>query len=272
MVAADLAGYGASFRPPPAQDHAPARQAGDGRSTWSRRWPRSASTRFAVAGHDRGGRVAYRMALDHPEGCERLAVLDIVPTGEVWRAGRPRLRARLLALGVPRPAGPLPERLIGGDPRGLLRPRTSARAWASGARPALSRRGPGRLPARVRRPRAVEAMCEDYRAGAAVDREPTTPTARRAADRLPGARAVGWRAAALPRFYRDPLELWRAVGRRRPRPRARRLALPASRTPAGDRRRAARLPRRPVAAATPAVARPRSPLMEGSLRPGKQPG
>ena len=41
--------------------------------------------RFAVAGHDRGGRVAYRMALDHPNRVERLAVLDIVPTGDVWR-------------------------------------------------------------------------------------------------------------------------------------------------------------------------------------------
>src|SRR6059058_1451020 len=40
--------------------------------------------RFAVAGHDRGGRVAYRLALDHPERVERLVVLDIVPTGEVW--------------------------------------------------------------------------------------------------------------------------------------------------------------------------------------------
>ena len=40
---------------------------------------------FAVAGHDRGGRVAYRMALDHPGAVTRLAVLDIVPTGEIWR-------------------------------------------------------------------------------------------------------------------------------------------------------------------------------------------
>lgn len=40
--------------------------------------------RFAVVGHDRGGRVAYRLALDHPERVGRLAVLDIVPTGEAW--------------------------------------------------------------------------------------------------------------------------------------------------------------------------------------------
>lgn len=41
-------------------------------------------SRFAVAGHDRGGRVAYRMALDHPQRIEKLAVLDIVPTESAW--------------------------------------------------------------------------------------------------------------------------------------------------------------------------------------------
>jgi haloacetate dehalogenase len=40
--------------------------------------------RFSVAAHDRGGRVAYRLALDHPERLERLAVLDILPLAEVW--------------------------------------------------------------------------------------------------------------------------------------------------------------------------------------------
>jgi pimeloyl-ACP methyl ester carboxylesterase len=45
---------------------------------------RLGSPRFSVAGHDRGGRVAYRMALDHPERVERLAVLDVLPTATVW--------------------------------------------------------------------------------------------------------------------------------------------------------------------------------------------
>ena len=65
VVAADLPGYGDSFR---RRSPRTTRRTPSGRSppTSSRRWPRSATTTFAVAGHDRGGRVAYRMALDHP--------------------------------------------------------------------------------------------------------------------------------------------------------------------------------------------------------------
>ncbi len=76
--------YGALFRPAPAPDHAPHSK----RAMALDRVEAMAAlgfNRFSVAGHDRGGRVAYRMALDHPDRVERLAVLDIVPTGEVWR-------------------------------------------------------------------------------------------------------------------------------------------------------------------------------------------
>ena len=72
VVAADLTGYGASFRPAPAPDHAP-------HSKRALALDQVQATlgfdRFAVAGHDRGGRVAYRMALDHPDRVERLALL-----------------------------------------------------------------------------------------------------------------------------------------------------------------------------------------------------
>ena len=271
VVAADLAGYGASFRPAPAQDHAPHSK----RAMALDQVEAMAALgfeRFAVAGHDRGGRVAYRMVLDHPEKVQRLAVLDIVPTGEVWRRAD-----RDFALGywhwafLAQPA-PLPERLIGGDPQAYFDLHVGAGMGLGAA--------PGRYPAAVldayRRafddPGAVEAMCEDYRAGASVDAASRRRRPRGGPhDRLPGARAVGWAgrsAALLPRRARGLA----AVGPRRPRAGARRLALPARGSPARDRRGAARLSRRPVAAATPAVARPRSPLMEGSLRPGKQPG
>jgi haloacetate dehalogenase len=83
VVCADLRGYGRSGCPASALDHEPyakrsmaqdmvivMEQLGFGR--------------FSVAGHDRGGRVAYRMALDHPDRVERLAVLDVLPTETVW--------------------------------------------------------------------------------------------------------------------------------------------------------------------------------------------
>ncbi len=84
VVATDLRGYGDSSKPPTTPDHAP----------YSKRamaldqiavMRHLGFERFFVAGHDRGGRVAYRMALDHPERVLKLAVLDIIPTGEAFR-------------------------------------------------------------------------------------------------------------------------------------------------------------------------------------------
>ena len=208
VVAADLAGYGASFRPAPASDHAP-----HGKRAMAADQVEAMAAlgfeRFAVAGHDRGGRVAYRMALDRPERVERLAVLDIVPTGEVWRRAdgdfaRGYWHWSFLSL----PA-PLPERLIGGDPQAYFDLHVRAGLGLGTA--------PGRYPAEVlaayRRalddPAAVEAMCEDYRAGASVDAE------RDDADAAAGRRIacpvlVLWAArGALPRFYGDVLGVWR---------------------------------------------------------------
>src|SRR5260221_7630679 len=72
--------------------------------------------RFRLAGHDRGGRVAYRLALDHPGRLEQLAVLDIVPTWAMWHRMDARLANRAwhwMFLALP---APFPERMIGGDP------------------------------------------------------------------------------------------------------------------------------------------------------------
>jgi haloacetate dehalogenase len=83
VVATDLPGYGASFRPVPAPDHA-AHSKRALAADLVRTMSQLGHDAFAVAGHDRGGRVAYRMALDHPERVTAVAVLDVVPTGDVW--------------------------------------------------------------------------------------------------------------------------------------------------------------------------------------------
>jgi haloacetate dehalogenase len=206
VVVADLPGYGDSFAPPVAADHAPhskralaadlvAAMAGLGHPA------------FAVAGHDRGGRVAYRMALDHPGVVTRLAVLDIVPTGEIWARADATFALGYWHWPFLAQAPPLPERMILGDPEGF---------WI-----ALERQGQktdARYPAEVVEvyrtqltdPARVTAMCEDYRAGATIDR------ALDDADR--GVRTIAcptralWGAdGGLPRLYGDPLELWRAL-------------------------------------------------------------
>jgi haloacetate dehalogenase len=208
VVASDLAGYGASFRPAPAPDHA-----AHGKRAMALDQVEAMAAlgfeRFAVAGHDRGGRVAYRMALDHPPRVERLAVLDIVPTGEVWRRADRGFARGYWHWGFLAQPAPLPERLIGGAPEAFFDLHVRA-GMGLGAEP-------GRYPPEVleayRRtlddPDAVEAMCEDYRAGASVD------VAHDDADREAGQQIacpvlVLWAArGGLPRFYPDVLEVWR---------------------------------------------------------------
>ena len=208
VVATDLAGYGASFRPAPTADHA----AHGKRAMAADQVEAMAAlgfASFAVAGHDRGGRVAYRMALDHPDAVERAAVLDIVPTGEVWwRADAALARGYWHWAFLAQPA-PLPERLIGGDPQAFFD--LHVRGGMGLGREA------GRYPAEVldayRRilddPATVEGMCEDYRAGASIDVE--HDEADKAAGRqIACPLLVLWAASGgLPRFYGDPLEVWR---------------------------------------------------------------
>jgi haloacetate dehalogenase len=207
VVAADLHGYGDSFRPPVSEDHSAHSKralAADLRDAMRELGHET----FAVAGHDRGGRVAYRMALDHPETVTRLAVLDIVPTGEIWSRAD-----ATFALGywhwpfLAQPA-PVPERLILGDPDGF---------WIAAERLGL-KRGDPRYPdaivdayrAQLDDPAFVTAMCEDYRAGATVDREHDDADRGHRSIACP-ARSLWAGAGSLPRFYADPLEPWRAL-------------------------------------------------------------
>ena len=83
VVCADLRGYGRSGCPASTPDHAPYAKRAMAQDMVIV-MARLGFPRFSVSGHVRGGRVAYRMALDHPSRVDRLAVLDILPTGTVW--------------------------------------------------------------------------------------------------------------------------------------------------------------------------------------------
>ena len=76
--------------------------------------------RFSVAGHDRGGRVAYRLALDHPGPVERLAVLDVLPTGTVWERADARFALAYWPWSLLAQPEPLPERLIQAAPEAVV--------------------------------------------------------------------------------------------------------------------------------------------------------
>jgi haloacetate dehalogenase len=135
VVCADLRGYGRSGCPPSAPDHAPYAKRAMAQDMVTV-MERLGVPRFSVAGHDRGGRVAYRMALDHPERVDRLAVLDVLPTETVWE----RADARLALAYWPCRCSPSPSR----SPSGSL--------WRSPMPSSTTRSADGALP-RPRSPR-----------------------------------------------------------------------------------------------------------------------
>ena len=121
---------------------------------------------FFVAGHDRGGRVAHRMALDHPAQVAKLAVLDIVPTRTMYASvTREFAKAYYHWFFLLRPE-PIPERLIGADPDFYLESHIGTRHAG------LKAFAPEAL-AEYRRcfrdPAAIHASCEDYRAAESID-------------------------------------------------------------------------------------------------------
>jgi haloacetate dehalogenase len=168
VILPDLRGYGASAGPPPDAEHlgyAKRAMAEDVIEVMRA----LGHERFMVAGHDRGGRVGYRLALDHPDRVTRLAALDIVPTLDAWqrltdRAGALRTYHWLFLAQPP----PLPERLIGGDPEFYLR--HLLERWA-GREDALDPAAVAEYARHFAKPAVIEATCEDYRAGASVDVE-----------------------------------------------------------------------------------------------------
>jgi haloacetate dehalogenase len=209
VVATDLSGYGQSLRPPPAGDHLPHSK----RALAIDQVQAMQSLghgRFAVAGHDRGARVAYRMALDHPQRVSALVVLDIVPTAEVWSRADDRLALAYWHWGFLAQPAPLPERLIGGDPAAYFE--HHLRVIGLG-------RAPGRYPeevlsvyrAQLEDPGAVEAICEDYRAGASIDRQHDEDDRGRAIE-CPVLTLWG-RQGALELLYGDVLAVWRSWAR-----------------------------------------------------------
>jgi haloacetate dehalogenase len=123
--------------------------------------------RFAVAGHDRGARVAYRLALDEPARVERLVLLDIFPTVVQWQRKAAGLTKALHWDFLARPY-PEPETEIGKDPLayfdGLLA------AWSkAGTLEAIDPRALAAYRQSCNEPSRIHAFCEDYRAGKTVD-------------------------------------------------------------------------------------------------------
>jgi haloacetate dehalogenase len=204
VVAADLRGYGDSAKPVTAPDHAPYSKramAADQVALMTH----LGHARFHVVGHDRGGRVAHRMAVDHGARVASLTVLDIAPTLAMYEQTTDAYaRAYWHWFFLIRPA-PLPERMIGADPRLYLREKMresvdrgvfAPEAWSEYER--------------CFTPGAIHASCEDYRAAAGIDLEHDR------ADREAGRKVrcpllALWGAQGVVEKCFRPLDEWRRV-------------------------------------------------------------
>lgn len=167
VVCADLRGYGDSGKPASDATHA----------AYSKRamaqdmvevMRHFGFPRFRLAGHDRGGRVAHRLCVDHPDAVERVAVLDISPTRLMYgQTDRAFATAYYHWFFLIQPFD-LPEKMIGADPLYYLRRKTGGWGSAAGI---FDPRAFAEYERCFAQPETIHATCEDYRAAASIDLE-----------------------------------------------------------------------------------------------------
>ena len=169
VIIPDLRGYGDSEAPP--------NESGD--VTYSKRTMAQdiadlltalAVQRANVLGHDRGARVAYRFALDHPERINKLGIIEIVPTADFWASWTADLAIAAYHWTFLAQPAPLPEQMIGADPVAYL-DWTLAQWTQSKSLDTFSPAALASYRKQIQNPARVHAMCSDYRAGASFDKE-----------------------------------------------------------------------------------------------------
>ena len=168
LVLPDLRGYGRSDKPRGEADHA----------NYSKRTMAAdlvalmhalGHERFGVAGHDRGGRVAHRLALDHAGAVEKLCVIDIAPTFDMYAATDMRFASAYYHWFHLIQPHPLPETMIGGCAKDYLHAKLGG--WGGGGTAFIEPEAVADYEACFCRREAIHAACEDYRASAGIDLE-----------------------------------------------------------------------------------------------------
>jgi haloacetate dehalogenase len=205
VVLTDLRGYGDSGKPPGGANH----------QAYAKRtmaWDQVLVMRelgfpeFAVTGHDRGGRVGHRMALDYPEAVTKLAVLDIVPTRHAFRTADMAFGLGYWHWFFLAQPEPLPEHFLRADPDGWIRGRLSA--LRRGGRP-FDPKAMDEYVRCFRDPAAIHASCEDYRAAAGTDLADDDVSAARGEKVRAPLLALWGEHGFVGRHYGDVAEVWR---------------------------------------------------------------
>src|SRR5271170_8086882 len=162
VVCVDLRGYGRSGIPASADDHFPYSKRAMAKELVEVMVKLGFPT-FTLIGHDRGGRVAYRMALDHPKNVERLAMFDVIPILEAWSRSDARFAQTYWPWILLSQKQPLPESYLTGAPEAVFHDPFGQGSF-----------GPEILEEYVstyRDPARVRGICEEYRAAATIDVE-----------------------------------------------------------------------------------------------------
>lgn len=210
LVLADLPGYGDSARPPATLDATQSAAWGS-----KRRWAAAMHAlmqslghrRYAVCAHDRGARVAHRLALDQPEAVARLMLLDIAPTLAMYEGTGEAFARRYWHWFFLIQPPPLPERLIEADPSAYLREVVGRRhAGLAAFEPAAL----AEYERCIGRPGSAAGTCADYRASAGIDLEHDRAD-RAAGRRLSMPLRVLWGAEGVVGQCFDVMALWSAA-------------------------------------------------------------
>lgn len=204
VICPDLRGYGGSMKPPATADHAPYAKRAMARDMVEL-MEHFGHRHFSVVAHDRGARVAHRLALDHPERIRRLAVLDIIPTLEHFERADMKFGLGYYHWFWFAQPHPFPENIISAAPEAWFRAHTSREPKDDGffAKEALAD-----YMTFVRTPEMIRGMCEDYRAATTIDLVHDRES-RANGERITCPLLVLWGSKAKIETWYDALAVWR---------------------------------------------------------------
>lgn len=204
VICPDIRGYGGSFKPLSTTDHAPYSKT-EMASDMAELMAHFGHHRFLVGAHDRGARIAHRLALDYPDRVQKLALLDIVPTIEHFE--RTDMRFALgyyhwFWLAQPHP---FPENIISAAPEAWFAAHTSREPKDDGFFHPEAR---AEYLKHVRDPEIIRGMCEDYRAAATIDLVHDRHS-RTDGQKITCPLLILWGSKGKIGQWYEPLEIWR---------------------------------------------------------------
>ena len=162
VICVDLRGYGRSGAPASTEDHYPYTKRAMANELVTV-MEKLGYSKFDLVGHDRGGRVSYRLALDHPDSVRRLAVFDVIPISEAWGRADAKFTMTYWPWALLSQQAPLPERYLLGAPDAVLDNPFGQGSFGPEVRAEYTET--------YRDPARVHAICEEYRAAAGLDVE-----------------------------------------------------------------------------------------------------